>query len=246
MVYCRFTVNLCSGTPDLNEHMGTVDLHVDVRFNEGKIVLNSYQGGKWGEEERVKNPFTVGQPFDLRIRAHEDKYEITADQKEVAEFKLRYPLKTVDYMNIDGGVSLKGVHWGGRYYQLPFTTGFQGGVLAPGQRLYVYGIPKGDRFEVNLLNKAGDAAFHFNPRFGEKHVVRNAQVASAWGAEEREGEFPFKKEMGFDLVIVNEPFSLQVFVDGQRFCTFAHRGDHNDYVGLRIAGDVEVTGVEVS
>lgn len=120
----RFSVNLHSGSAQLNEHMGSVPLHVNPRFDEGKIVLNSYQGGQWGEEERVKNPFTVGEPFDLRIRVHDDKYEISANQKEIAEFKHRFPLKTVDHISIDGGVSLKGVHWGGRYFQLPYTTEF--------------------------------------------------------------------------------------------------------------------------
>lgn len=99
---------------------------------------------------------------------------------------------------------------------------------------------------MNLLNRAGDAAFHFNPRFGEKQVVRNAQTQGAWGNEEREGQFPFKKEIGFDLVIANEPYSIQIFIDGERFGTFAHRGDPNDYVALRIAGDLELTGIEVS
>uniref|UniRef100_A0A914VN59 Galectin n=1 Tax=Plectus sambesii TaxID=2011161 RepID=A0A914VN59_9BILA len=242
----RFSVNLHSGSAELNPHMGTIPLHVSVRFDDDKIVLNSYQGGLWAEEERVKNPLKVGEPFDMRIRVHDDKYEISVDQKEIAEFKHRFPLKTVDHISIDGGVTLKGVHWGGRYFELPYTTDFQGGGLASGQRLYVYGIPKGDRFEVNLLNKAGEAAFHFNPRFGEKAVVRNAEVHGAWGNEEREGHFPFKKDIGFDLVIVNEPFSIQIFVDGERFGTFAHRGDPSDYARLRIAGDLELTGVEIS
>lgn len=113
--------------------------------------------------------------------------------------------------------------------------------------MYVYGIPKGERFEVNLVGGNGDVLFHFQPRFGDKQVVRNSSLGGQWGNEEREGPFPFKKELGFDLVIVNEPYSLQLFVDGQRIGTYAHRTGNpaNDYVALRIAGDVEVTGVEL-
>lgn len=113
--------------------------------------------------------------------------------------------------------------------------------------MYLYGIPKGERFEVNLVGLNGDILFHFNPRFGDKQVVRNSSIGGQWGNEEREGPFPFKKDVGFDLVIVNEPYSIQLFVDDQRIGTYAHRTGNpdGDYAALRIAGDVELTGVEL-
>jgi hypothetical protein len=51
---------------------------------------------------------------------------------------------------------------------------------------------------------------HFNPRFDEKAVVRNALQAGDWGNEEREGKMPLEKGVGFDLVIANEPTQFQV------------------------------------
>ena len=88
-----------------------------MRFDEGKIVLNSwlvrrwaflpqrsllcsFKGAEWGKEERHSNPFAPGQEFDIRVRAHEDKFEITANQKEIAEFKHRSPLANIDHFQV--------------------------------------------------------------------------------------------------------------------------------------------------
>lgn len=38
----RFEINLLSDCTEVNPHMGSVPLHVSVRFDEGKIVLNSF------------------------------------------------------------------------------------------------------------------------------------------------------------------------------------------------------------
>jgi hypothetical protein len=61
-----------------------------------------------------------------------------------------------------------------------------------------------------LLRRNGDIALHFNPRFDEKHVIRNSLAANEWGNEEREGKNPFEKGVGFDLVIINEQYGFQV------------------------------------
>lgn len=240
-----FEVNLLSGSPEITTSRATI-LHVKGRMKEGKLVYNTYENGKWGKEEKSSNPFKKGEDFDLRIRIHEDKFEIYGNQKEVHTYKTRVDVESVEYFAVRGDVTLKGVHWGGRYYSLPFETMFPHGHLKAEERVYVYAIPKGERFEIDFLARNGDMLFHFNPRFKEKKVVRNAQVGGAWGNEEREGTFPFKKDIATDIVFYNEPYSIQVFIDGQRFCTFAHRTSRpgEDYVALRVGGDLELTGLE--
>jgi len=242
----RFEINLLNDCTEINPNMGSVPLHVNVRFDEGKIVLNNLKGGEWGKEERHSNPLKKGEPFDIRIRVHEDKYEVSVNQKHLVDFKHREAVTAVDHLQVMGDVTLKGVHWGGRYFDNPFQTHFHNGSLKTGQRVYVYGVPKGD-FSVNFLGGNGDILFHFNPRFSEKQVVRNSCQGGTWGNEEREGHFPFKKEVGFDLAVQNEPYSLQLFLNGERIGTFAHRANpERDYQALRIEGQVEITGVEVS
>jgi len=240
-----FQINLLSGSPIIDEHLGGVALHINGRLGEGKFVFNSMQQGTWGKEERESLKYKAGDIFDIRIRCHDDKFEIMVDQKEIHEFKYRLPLGTIDYLNIDGDISLSGVHWGGRYFDSPYNTGFPNGSVRSGDRILVYGVPKGN-FSINLLGRDGSTLFHFNPRFSEKQVVRNAEINSTWGDEEREGAFPFKKEVGTDIVIGVEPYSIQIFVDNKRFGTFAHRTQNpdTDYAGIRIEGEIEVTGLE--
>lgn len=243
----RFEINLLNDCLEVNPHAGSVPFHVSVRFDEGKIVLNSFQAGEWGKEERHSNPFKPNQPFDIRIRVHDDKYELTANQKYLADYTHREKIDRVDHLQIKGDLSLSGVHWGGRYFNVPFETHFHESSLRTGQRVYVYGVSKGD-FSVNFVGANDQALFHFNPRFSEKKIVRNTQKFDGWGQEEREGDFPFKKDVGFDLVIQNEPYSLQIFLDGKRIGTYAHRVENPniDYKTLRVVGEVEITGVEVS
>lgn len=250
----QFQLNLLSGSSQVDPGRGSVPLHINVRFNEGKIVLNSMaQGGEWGKEDRVANPFKAGQPFDLRVRVHQDKFEIIANQANIAEFKFRQPLETINYLNVNGDISLAKVHWGGRYIKVPFSTPFPQGALGAGNLVYIMGEAKGKNFFVNLLGPGGpgDILFHFNPRFDEKAVVRNAAPAmqgGQWGPEEREGAFPFKHGKKFDLVIINEPYSIQVFVDNQRFGAFQHRTPNPlaDYRGVSVDGDVELDAIEMA
>jgi len=244
----EFQVNLLSGTPVIDPNRGATALHIDVRFGEGKFVFNSLEGGQWGKEERESIVFQKGQEFDLRIRALDDKFEILANQKELHEYKYRIPLTNIDFLNINGDITLSGVHWGGRYFKLPFSTQFPAGHLNPGDRILIYGMPNGKSFSVNFLGRNGDILFHFNPRFNENAVVRNSSTNGSWGNEEREGGFPFKKDIAFDLVIVNEAYSIQIFVDNQRFGTFAHRTPNPamDYTGISVEGELELTGLEFS
>lgn len=240
----RVTINLLSGSPEVEN--GTAVLHCDFRFDEGKLVTNSFIDGVWGKEERESVVFKKGQAFDFKLRVLEDKYEIRLNGVKSHVYKHRVPFSTVEYFQVKGDASLNGVHWGGKHYDLPWETGFANASLQAGQRVFIQVIPTGDRFNVDLIARNGDILFHFNPRFGEKKIVRNAQKADVWGEEEREGPFPFKKDVASDISIVNEPYSIQIFVDKQHLLTFAHRTDNPsvDYIGMRIGGEADILNVE--
>ncbi|VDM23137.1 unnamed protein product, partial [Wuchereria bancrofti] len=110
----RFTINLHNTAADFSGN--DVPLHVSIRFDEGKIVFNTFSKGEWGKEERKSNPYKKGDDIDIRIRAHDSKYTIYVDQKEVKEYEHRVPLSSVTHFSIDGDVLITYIHWGGKYY----------------------------------------------------------------------------------------------------------------------------------
>jgi hypothetical protein len=70
---------------------------------------------------------------------------------------------------------------GGRYHKIPFETRFHDGHLKAGELVLIYGIQNGDRFQVEFLGNDGKILFHLSARFGEKKVVRNANIGGEWG-----------------------------------------------------------------
>ncbi|KAL3115936.1 hypothetical protein niasHT_007236 [Heterodera trifolii] len=241
----RFTINLHHTSADFSGN--DVPLHISVRFDEGKIVFNTFSKGEWGKEERKSNPYKKGDDIDLRIRAHDSKFTVYADQKELKEFEHRVPLSHVTHFSIDGDVLITQIHWGGKYYPVPYESGITGDGFAPGKTLLIFGTPekKGKRFHINLLKKNGDIALHLNPRFDEKAIIRNSLIANEWGNEEREGKIPLEKGIGFDLKVINEEYAFQIFINDERYCTYAHRVEPHDLHGLQIGGDVEITGIQI-
>ncbi|KHJ89372.1 galactoside-binding lectin [Oesophagostomum dentatum] len=169
-------------------------------------------------------------------------FEIWCNEKKVHLYKHRIPFSRVEYLQPLQHIMNSFF----RFYKIPWESGFPEGHMRSGQRILVHGIPKGDRWNLDLLGRGGDILFHFNPRFKEKQVVRNSYQGGNWNKEEREGPFPFEKERGFDLAIQNEPYSIQIYVNNARIGTFGHRTSNpsEDYIGVRIDGDVEVTNIE--
>ncbi|KIH56876.1 galactoside-binding lectin [Ancylostoma duodenale] len=45
------------------------------------IVCNTFAKGEWGKEERKSNPYKKGDDIDIRIRAHDSKFQIFVDQR---------------------------------------------------------------------------------------------------------------------------------------------------------------------
>ncbi|KFD54272.1 hypothetical protein M514_04814 [Trichuris suis] len=267
----KFELNMMTGSKD-NDDM---PFHMSFRRKDKTCVMNSMSNGQWGKEERKKISLKENEPFDLRIRAHDSKFEVFLNQKELCEYDYRQPLTSISFIRINGDVELNHVSWGGKYYvrsdfasvgfayiyihpscqpssnclPVPYEAGIPDG-FSPGKRLYVSGVPekKAKRFAVNILTSSGDIALHFNVRFDEKvayTIVRNSQFGGTWQNEEREGKLTLEKDHAFDLMFVNEVHSFQVFINGNHWCAYAHRTDPNSLKGLRIEGDVELQGVHV-
>jgi hypothetical protein len=240
----RLTVNFASGGQGYDTD--SIPFHMAFRFKENATVMDTKTDNDWKGAQRKSLPLKLGEPFDIRIRCHGDKFDIMVDQKEFAEYEHVVPLTQVSHIFIDGPIVLEAVNWGGKYYSVPYESGISGG-FGPGKRLMLSGIPESNaqRFQINLMTNDGAKALHFNPRFDEKAVVRNTQQKGEWEKEEREGDFPFMRDQAFDLVILNEQYSLQVYVNGAQICAYAHRVDPNEISGIMISGDMELQSIMV-
>lgn len=238
----KFDINLATG-PAV-EGTDNIALHISWRQNEKAIVLNSFENGQWKKEERHGGAtIRDGEPFDLRVRAHDDRFEIFLQHKKLADFHYRVPVNMITHVSVNGEVSLQALAWEGNYYPIPYKGAIPGH-FGPGRKLFVTGVPERDakKFEINLF--AGrDIALHFNPRFSDKAIVRNSQRNGTWESEEREGKFPFAKDKQFDIVIVSEGDALQIFIDGEHHSTFKNRVAPNQIDGLGIEGDLQLQAI---
>ncbi|XP_077606055.1 galectin-9 isoform X1 [Crocuta crocuta] len=132
-------------------------------------------------------------------------------------------------------------------YPMPFFTSIPGG-LYPSRNIFVSGtiLPSAQRFHINLRS-GSDIAFHLNPRFDENVVVRNTQINSLWGAEERSlpRKMPFIRGQSFSVWIMCESHCLKVSVDGQHLFEYYHRMKNLPAINsLEVAGDVQLTHVQ--
>jgi hypothetical protein len=238
----RLTINF--STSDRGYDSPSIPCHMAFRFKEGSTVLNTKNNGEWGKEVHKKLPIKVGEEFDIRIRFHEDKYEVMVDQKDFAEYEHRNPLNEVSHIFIDGPIVLQRVTYGGQYYKMPYSSDIN---VGPGKRLLMSGVPdKGcDRFHINLVTRNGDTALQFNPRFNEKDIIRNSKIGGEWGTEEREGKFTMVKNQAVDICIQNEEYSFQVYINEEHYCAFAHRIPPDQVSSIEIDGEFDLQSVLV-
>ncbi|CAI4232897.1 unnamed protein product [Auanema sp. JU1783] len=239
---------------DFNFHKGAnkdadMPLHFSIRFDEGifsgKFVYNTFQDGNWSEnEQRISNPFKAGQEFDLRVRIYEEKFQVFANRKEIGTFKQRQALSGIDHVSIRGDLTkLRLFHYGGRFFKSPYMATVN---LVPQKRLDISALATGKRCNINLYREDKNFALQVSARFNEGAIVRNAMTNNSWGEEERDGKMPINKDEIFDCTIINEEFSFQIFFNGQRFATFAHRGSPSDVKFLEIDGACDVHSVTVN
>ncbi|CAN8031490.1 unnamed protein product [Ixodes persulcatus] len=110
----------------------------------------------------------------------------------------------------------------------PFSHLLPGGRLAPGLMVYISGRPHSEAvsFSVNFAcgGVGSDVAFHFNPRFRHKEVVRNTFIDGDWGPEEKKcHKFVFHPGVHFDMLVQVLPDRFNVAVNGQHYVEYQHR-----------------------
>ncbi|XP_037349031.1 galectin-9-like isoform X2 [Talpa occidentalis] len=267
----RFHVNFQTGSSD-----NDIAFHFNPRFEDGGyVVSNTKQNGSWGQEERKKPmPFQWGNPFELCFLVQSSEFQVTVNRSFFLQYSHRVPYHRADTLCVNGCVQLSYISFqtqtvvqtahstpGQMFpnaimppmvypnptYTLPFFAAIPGG-LYPLKNLFMTGsvLPRAQSFYINLRS-GGDIAFHLNPRFNENAVVRNTQINSCWGSEERNlpQKMPFTRGQGFQVWIVCESGCLKVAVNGQHLCEYKHRvNDLWAIDTLEVGGDIQLTQVQ--
>ncbi|CAL8353749.1 unnamed protein product, partial [Arctogadus glacialis] len=123
--------------------------------------------------------------------------------------------------------------------------------LKLGHTLTVTGIPLAgtNHFVLEILSGAYKA-LHMNVRFDHKGVLRqvvcSAQLADGWGAEVRQGGFPFKYDelFKFTVTLTLEEF-LVVLSDGSEI-HFPNRLGASEYKNFSFWGGVLICSFEIN
>lgn len=112
----NFTINLANSVEAEQSDAGIVNIpvHISIRADIQAIVRNTMTNGVWGEEELyLEGPFQLipGTHFDLMISNREDKVVMAINGQPAFEYKHRHDPKTIDSLQIKGGVVLVSIRY---------------------------------------------------------------------------------------------------------------------------------------
>uniref|UniRef100_A0A1B0D548 Galectin n=2 Tax=Phlebotomus papatasi TaxID=29031 RepID=A0A1B0D548_PHLPP len=222
----KLDINLTSGKHEL----APVPLTISVRFHEDIIVRNTFhEDGSWGDEERednldaytVPNPLIAGENFKVYILVGDTKFHIAINGRAYCTYTFRSALEDIRAITITNDVQVVSQVDHRQAFPTPHPPiqfdeprlAFSNDVpktFSPGHVLVITGIPYGNPRGLFILKftegETKKQALHFNPRFDPQFVVRNSMNEnSSFGAEERDGEFPFVIDQQFKLAIAFTP-----------------------------------------
>ncbi|XP_067682103.1 galectin-9-like isoform X1 [Haliotis asinina] len=238
-----FSINLkCGDGDDCN-----IPFHFNPRPASNEVIRNSYMGG-WQDEEKDQPyfPFLEGRSFQVRIHASHDEFRVTVNGKDFITYSYRTDLSEIRYLQLGSGAEYSDVTIQNSMTN-PYFEEFKRG-FGVGQAVRIRGAVKDDAesFSVNFnCDCGGDTTgFHFNPRFEDGEVVRNANL-DGWGEEERgQDDFPFSRGAMFDALFIAQEDRFNIYINEKYFALFNYRCDVNDIRYLTINGDISICDVE--
>lgn len=115
-----FVINLTNGPKvEFDDEVNVLDdrlLCVRVDIDKKKVFMNACINGEWGREGTIKHKWQTGDEFDIRVRCHEDEFEVYVDHKLMARFAHYVPLNKITHIYINGDIELFSSSWEGMYY----------------------------------------------------------------------------------------------------------------------------------
>ncbi|KAM7386715.1 hypothetical protein PAMA_009369 [Pampus argenteus] len=89
-------------------------MHINPRFNahgdENKVVCNSFQEGKWCEEQRGESfPFKQGEEFKFTITFTASEFQVNMSDSSTITFPNRIGAEKYSYFNFDGDARITSI-----------------------------------------------------------------------------------------------------------------------------------------
>ncbi|XP_059163775.1 uncharacterized protein LOC131946818 [Physella acuta] len=228
----------------------TVGIHFNPRQDQEDVVLNSKVGG-WQEEERGQGwfPFQRGQFFDVLFISWDGRFNIYVNEKFFTSYTFRIPPEDINYLDIDGDVTLMDVEFTDPLpddYIKHIPSGLEKSDLIVVKGFF---YPTGSRFAINLLYGTSlddDIALHFNPRRDQGEVVLNSREGGSWEEEERHAlPYPMVEMLPFQVEIVNKSKKFKIYINGKKFTSFKARGDVENIKGINVSGEAYIYEVKL-
>uniref|UniRef100_G3U1J9 Galectin n=3 Tax=Loxodonta africana TaxID=9785 RepID=G3U1J9_LOXAF len=94
-------------------------------------------------------------------------------------------------------------------------------------------------------SEKSDIAFHFRVYFGHR-VVMNSLQAGGWKREVAVSHMLFSDGQHFDLRFLVLQNEYQVIVNGQHYCSFAHRLPPGSVKMVQVWRDISLSSVDIS
>ncbi|XP_060549791.1 uncharacterized protein LOC117677719 isoform X2 [Pantherophis guttatus] len=241
-----------------------IPFHFNPRFSWwNKVVLNSFESGRWRKEEKRKMPFRKGEHFKVIFMVTEAGYQILVNRKQFYVFRHRIPPQSVRFIKVFGDLELQSLNVTAEpmignmimtspeiyHLALPYDQTVLGG-LHPGMSIYVNGtVPEeSDSFSVDFAccqHKRADIPLHFNPRLFQETLVLNSYQSHRWGKEEKL-QNPFQKGEHFEIIFIVNEAEYQILVNGNPFCNYSHRFPPQGVQLIRVDGDVDLQSLNVT
>lgn len=268
----RIAVNLTCGDAVDSDKRSNIALHWNVRFDTTPkgIVLNTLINDVWQHEKVMPSYLHYNEPFELRIIALADKFNIFLNSKHFCDYPHQIPLNLVNHLHIYGCCRITSIevrsgsehaHDASKLADFIYSPHIDPPVphevliprgVHPTAQFLITGVckQKPTAFTVNFFTAKDECALHFNVRFTAKPpvIVRNTHRAGVWEEEERAIQvpnFPFRPGGSFDLKFVTADDEFLIFIDGAQVCTYKHRVHPQQIHRLQISGDVKLTRVHV-
>ncbi|XP_056613708.1 galectin-5-like [Triplophysa dalaica] len=110
-VIIRGVVNTNPSRIEINfRHKSGIAFHYNPRFDQNKVVCNTWDGN-WGQEEYPAGmPFRAGQPFEVYIYCSDRGFNVSVNGHQVHSYNHRFmQLHDIDVLDVRGDLQVTSV-----------------------------------------------------------------------------------------------------------------------------------------